>query len=573
MRHHPLDVAWTAITLAAAAAGMVLPNVAGCEARGRVAWSDPTRFRDADLIAYYNLDEVAGDRVRDGSGRNHHGVARGRLAFVPGRFSNGVRLDGGSWIEIPAAADLELFDSFTLAAWVKPDRLDGLAGLVARADDGWRSYYLGLAGESAEIGWDGVQTEVAVRGGVFPAAGEWVHVAATVDEILNTRLYLDGQLVATARAPFSPSRTGSPVPLVLGRLGGLGGPALYHGVLDEVRVYSKALSDDDIRELAGRWSNEPPEMVTVASSKPAVQAVGQPVTFSASAVDPDGDPITYSWLLDGGARYSRVGSGDLVHVFSQAGTFVAWASITDGFHPEIRANPVTVHVGTAPPNPAVAYGLIADWPVDDQDAPGKLEDHTGHGHTATLGAGAMIFDLDEHRRPVVLFDDGAAGAGVAPATDLGLGGDITIAGWIKPARLGPYGVVRQAGTTSDPASDPGDGLSLGVGTDRLEISVGPAGATRFSAGHVEVQLWNHVAVTVEAEAQRVTLYFGGRLVGVARWPAAATTGHPGRHLEIGGPIRTGAGEPYAGKMDDLRIYGYALSAVEVRALAIPGPVR
>jgi hypothetical protein len=312
-------------------------------------------------------------------------------------------------------------------------------------------------------------------------------------------------------------------------------------------------------------------MVTVASSRPAVQAVGQPVTFSASASDPDGDPITYWWTMEDGTRYSSVGVGERVHVFDRPGTYVAWAAITDGFHPEIRANPVTVHVGAVQPIPPVPYGLIADWPVDEEDVPGKLEDRTGHGHTATLGSGAAIYHDDEHRRPVVRFDDGADAADVAPAADLTLGGDVTIAGWIKPAGLGPYGIVRQAGTTADPASDPGDGLSLGVRTDRLEISAGQTGGARFAAGHIEVQQWNHVAVTIEAKARRVTLYLGGRLVGVAPWPAAATAGHPGRHLELGGPLRAGASERFEGNMDSIRIYGYALSAVEVRALAIPGP--
>jgi hypothetical protein len=78
--------------------------------------------------------------------------------------------------------------------------------------------------------------------------GRWVHLAATFDGT-TMRLYMDGTECGTM------SRPGALLPtdgrLVLGNYE-LDHPSYFQGLLDDVRIYRRVLSGDDIKENASR---------------------------------------------------------------------------------------------------------------------------------------------------------------------------------------------------------------------------------------------------------------------------------------------------------------------------------
>lgn len=546
----------------------LLGAATACDARGLVARTDPATQRDPLLLAHYRLDEVAGPVVTDSSGRGHHGTARGAVRFREGVFGNAAWLDGASsWIEVPAASELDLTRNFTLAAWVSTERTDTLGGIVGKGVGAGRSYALALDADAVRLSWDERSHAMpVVRAGVVVPA-RWIHVAATVEFDLTAHLYLDGQEVHRSVLPDGAEHPSAP--LALGRTGLSQNSGWFQGMLDDVRIYGRALGPSEIRALGGGRLNAPPELDALASANPTAVPVGQSVDLLISAHDPERDAITYRWEL-GDGNVIESPARRAAHVFTQPGMFVIWPYIRDPFHPPIRGNPLAITVGSARlPEP---YGLVAHWTF--MSAPnGVAPDVTGHGHDATLGPGSRLVPGQMSDSHVLEIEDEDGAAEIAAPDGIDLAGELSLAAWVRPEAPGPYPLVTKTSSVEERT------LVLGVAEDRLELrSLGSTAAT-VSGGHVALQKWQHVAATRD-RAGVVRLYHQGVLVGQGTLPAAglasAATPLSGERLfarllerlYLGGADSRAEGA-FVGGLADVRVYSYALSLAEIRWLASP----
>jgi hypothetical protein len=146
---------------------------------------------------------------------------------------------------IPDAASLDLTTGMTLEAWVRPAVLGTVWRTVLfKAQPGDIIYGL-YANDSASR----PNTEAFISGAARRARGtaqlplnQWVHLASTYDGSV-LRLYVDGAQVATL------NRTGS-ITTSTGELW-IGGnpvwPEWFSGLIDEVRIYNRALTTPQIQ--------------------------------------------------------------------------------------------------------------------------------------------------------------------------------------------------------------------------------------------------------------------------------------------------------------------------------------
>ena len=178
------------------------------------------------LIAYWKFDEGSGTLVDDSSGNGNDGTVRG-ANWTTGRLGNALAFDGkDDWVDIPGL----LFDGdFTIEVWVK------LTGTISNADA-----IVGQEGAGQDINFHGARLRLYAPGNKIvaktaTAAELWTHYAITRSEDRLT-LYHNGIQDATG------TWTGDFVPEAIGR----GNAGYLSGVIDEVRLYDRALSPSEI---------------------------------------------------------------------------------------------------------------------------------------------------------------------------------------------------------------------------------------------------------------------------------------------------------------------------------------
>jgi hypothetical protein len=194
-------------------------------------------------VAAFGFDTRQGGVLGDASGHGRRARIEGAAHARRGRFGGSLRFDGRSdAVETRRPLALDPANGMTLEAWARPS--GGVHG--SRPVVVWASRRGGPFGLYTSA--RGARTAGVARAGGLAAvaryqqrAGRWMHLAVTyADGTLS--LYVDGVLAGRRTVAWRPSGRG---PLVVGGSGARS--RSFRGRIDEVRLYDRALSADEIR--------------------------------------------------------------------------------------------------------------------------------------------------------------------------------------------------------------------------------------------------------------------------------------------------------------------------------------
>lgn len=214
-------------------------------------------YRGIGAAGVWPLDEGAGTTTLDTSDSNVPGSLVNGPAWTAGRLGSALAFDGvDDYVEIPHAAALGAYP-LTVATWIKTTSASGVRGIVnkyaAGSFNGWNLFL----NDGKLCAWHLRDSANYVYGGggcTLDLAGyndgQWHHIAYVVDAA-GGRLYVDGALRGSLGWTGNPGATSTTQPVRLGHYpGAFGGAEYFPGLLDDVRIYDRALSDADITGLA-----------------------------------------------------------------------------------------------------------------------------------------------------------------------------------------------------------------------------------------------------------------------------------------------------------------------------------
>ncbi|MFM8893650.1 MAG: LamG domain-containing protein [Planctomycetia bacterium] len=226
------------------------------------------------LLVHLTFDEREGDEAADASGSGHPGILAAepsRPRRTAGRMGGGLAFDGvDDFVEIRAAADLDAIqtDSYTVCAFFKPADAPPVREAAEKAHYGIvnkAGWHAGLrynddrtfvfdhwlqTDDPLEPRWSGAGT----NGETF-APDRWYHVAGVVDASTRTaKVFVDGVLKGTS-PPWDRTNKTRDYGRATWKIGTAAPAAKAYaypakGVIDDVRLYGRALSDREIAGLA-----------------------------------------------------------------------------------------------------------------------------------------------------------------------------------------------------------------------------------------------------------------------------------------------------------------------------------
>lgn len=202
------------------------------------------------LVAAYGFNEADGAvLVNDASGQANNGTITGATRTSSGKYGRALSFNGtNAWVTVADAPSLRLTTGLTVSAWVRPTAVDDWRTVVMKEGPDGMAYSL-YAGNSNTRPAGYVRIDMvdrAVNGTSDMVLNAWTHLAYTYDGA-TLRLFVDGVEVSSEEAAGAAVVTDGVL-----RIGGNSAwGEFFSGLIDEVRVYNRALTGLEIQADMG----------------------------------------------------------------------------------------------------------------------------------------------------------------------------------------------------------------------------------------------------------------------------------------------------------------------------------
>jgi hypothetical protein len=199
------------------------------------------------IVAAYGFNEGAGVQTGDSSGQGNTGTLAGATWTPNGKFGAALSFNGtNAWVTIADANSLDVTTGMTIEAWVNPSSGTGWRTVVLKEASGQLAYSLYAANNASRpAGYVRTTNDILVNGTAAVPLNVWTHLAMTHDGT-SLRLYVNGILVRTAAGHGAAASSGALR---------IGGNAIwgeyFRGLIDEVRIYNRALTGGEIQTDMG----------------------------------------------------------------------------------------------------------------------------------------------------------------------------------------------------------------------------------------------------------------------------------------------------------------------------------
>jgi Concanavalin A-like lectin/glucanases superfamily/Domain of unknown function (DUF1929) len=207
------------------------------------------------LVGAWGFNEATGTAAADASGNGNAGTITGATWTTQGRHGNALSFNGtNSIVRVASSASLNLGSAMTLSAWVRPTATQsGWRTIVQRQVDAYLLHASNDTGPLRPAGGATLADTVQwLSGPTAITVNAWTHLAVTYDGA-TIRLFVNGTQAATRTATGAIQTTTTPL--------WIGGNQPYgehfQGLIDEVRVYNRALTQTDIHndmDVPVNWS-------------------------------------------------------------------------------------------------------------------------------------------------------------------------------------------------------------------------------------------------------------------------------------------------------------------------------
>jgi len=212
-----------------------------------------------DFAAYFPLDETEGKQVAGTSAgaesETLKGTVAGKSAWTTGRFHGGFETNNKNYLQLGQHGNFDHNETVSYGLWVKPKGNPAGAPLAKMNEGnkhrGWDLYFTGNKASVHIIhSWPDKAIKVTTKRTI--PKEKWTHLFATYDgsgKASGVKIYVNGkpEPVDVNTDSLAGQTTISEVPL---KAGGRHKSSTFNGIVDDIRIYERVLSESEIVLLA-----------------------------------------------------------------------------------------------------------------------------------------------------------------------------------------------------------------------------------------------------------------------------------------------------------------------------------
>ncbi|MES2470778.1 MAG: fibronectin type III domain-containing protein [Patescibacteria group bacterium] len=246
------------------------------------------------LIDQFNFEEGSGTTANDSSSSGNTGTISGGATYTTGRINSyALRFDG---VDGQVTAPLN-FTSWpvTECAWIKPTTIiSGITGIIPAIANGLyiQSDGINQSLYTETLGGFGGSNAISLT------VDTWQHVCSVIIDATTGEYYLNGSPVGAGVESYGGGVFVGGISIGSGRY------TAFTGDIDDVRIYSRALSDADILQL---YNNEGADVAPPVLSSIATSTTNTTATITWTTVEAASSTINYGATTAYGSASSTAG--------------------------------------------------------------------------------------------------------------------------------------------------------------------------------------------------------------------------------------------------------------------------
>ncbi|NDB57998.1 DUF1565 domain-containing protein [bacterium] len=242
------------------------------------------------LVSHFKLDETSGTAVADSVGSNSGTLVGGNPTWSTGKIGSGsLNLNGtNQYVDVPNFNALNGLNSASISFWVKPSVVS--KPFITKWGTG-RLFEVGSNGTSLSVIW-----RIGGSGGggsafsqVTPAntlsTGSWNHVVVVYNNPSST-VYVNGNQIGSVSGAGGLLNTSVNDPL---RIGWNNIPNFYSGDIDDVRIYNRAVTSQEVLDLYSLSGSSAPSSTSVSNTN--TQTLNNTVTSTQTSAPASTVPV------------------------------------------------------------------------------------------------------------------------------------------------------------------------------------------------------------------------------------------------------------------------------------------
>jgi hypothetical protein len=194
------------------------------------------------LVLYLPFD----GSIEDASGSENQAEIIGKEGWGDGKYGQAMEFDGSTYIEVPdiASGTFDGVPGLTIEVWVRQETHHDNGIVVKLTEEGvWWPCSYNLETWSDQLAYFGVNEDTGAWATTSYPLDEWFHFTGVFDNG-EERVYVNGEPGGSVDDPSNTVADGD-LPVYIGCVGP--GSYLFVGELDELAIYNRVLTEEEIR--------------------------------------------------------------------------------------------------------------------------------------------------------------------------------------------------------------------------------------------------------------------------------------------------------------------------------------